>query len=127
MCRIRNKFIFLIIFLFFCRIGWALDDYFSVNTIVSYSELSAEFNNRLNSLYIHKNNKSVLIMNGCNYILFNGNKHFIDDFVLVENGQMMIPVSTAVEILNFFSSCHNGTTLQLSIVNYQLFLLNANA
>ncbi|MBR6200436.1 MAG: N-acetylmuramoyl-L-alanine amidase [Spirochaetales bacterium] len=81
----------------------AADDYYSVSTIVSDAELTAEFNNRLNCLYIHKNNKSVLIMNGCNYILFDGNKHFIDDFVLTENGQMMIPITSAAEILNFFS------------------------
>ncbi len=102
MSRLRSRIVF-IIMIFCCQIYLAADEYYSVSTIVSDAELTAEFNNRLNSLYIHKNNKSVLIMNGCNYILFDGNKHFIDDFVLTENGQMMIPITSAAEILNFFS------------------------
>ena len=103
MSRLRSRINFIIMIFLCCQIYLAADEYYSVSTIVADAELTAEFNNRLNCLYIHKNSKSVLIMNGCNYILFDGNKHFIDDFVLTENGQMMIPMSTAAEILNFFS------------------------
>ena len=103
----KNKIITLIIILSYLSLSNLLfagnSDYISLNKIISFLNLNVDNDYILGKIILKKDNKSIILFNDSAYILIDNKQFFINDFIMIENGQIFIPVKLENIINNYFN------------------------